>query len=158
MPIAITQDMITAIRYEIADTEPSLPILADVEIEYLLNKHSGSVRKASLDAARIVLLKLSQSGDEIVGILSIKGSKAAEQYRLALELYLKNPLLNPVLDGMTSNSMYVGGISKQDIKSNEVNPDTNYIPRPVYRKLRDTCYTDELSNLDYSSGAFGIRV
>jgi hypothetical protein len=139
----ITPDMISAVRTEIADTDPSLPVLVDDEVEYLLNKHLGSVRKASLDAARIVLMKLAQCGDEVVGIISVKGSKVAEQYRLALELYLKNPLLNPVLDsigsyvdagGKTQHALYVGGISNSDMQANDGAADNNYIPAPIYKK------------------------
>ncbi len=82
--MAVTPEMITAVRLEVADNDPALPILSDDEITYLLNKQNESIRKASLDAARIILLKLSQVGDEVVGMMSVKGSKVAEQYRLSL--------------------------------------------------------------------------
>lgn len=146
MAVVITQSMIQAVRFEVADTDPSLPILADDEIRYLLNKHNGIVNKASLDAARIALMKLSQFSDEIVGIISVKGSKVAEQYRLALQLYLSNPLLNPVLNGLNGSSIYAGGISNSDMQINDANPDNNYIPRPVYKK----------SEYSQFSGAFSV--
>lgn len=139
----IGPEMINAVRIEVADTDPALPILSDEEITYFLNKQNGSVRKASLDAARVILLKLSQSGDEVVGIISIKGSKVAEQYRESLKLYLNNPHLNPILDGLgsfvdsdgkTQNPIYAGGISNSDMLANTSNPDNNYIPNPIYQK------------------------
>lgn len=153
--MATEQDLINAVRVEIADTEPSLPILADEEIVYLLSKYStlsdvSKIRKASLDAARIALMKLSQAGDNTVGIISIKGSKVAEQYRLALELYLKSPALNPVIAGLgsfvdeagkTQNPIYAGGISNSDMKANVDNADNNYVPNPIYQKSENRPYT-----------------
>lgn len=136
-------EMINAVRIEVADTDPALPILSDEEITYFLNKQNGSVRKASLDAARVILLKLSQSGDEVVGILSLKGSRIAAEYRESLKLYLNNPHLNPILDGLgsfvdadgkTQNPVYAGGISVSDMQANTANPDNNYIPNPIYQK------------------------
>lgn len=141
--MAVTPDMINAVRLETADFDPSLPILSDSEITYFLTKNNESIRKASLDAARVILMKLAQTGDDIVGIISIKGSKIAEQYRLALELYLKSPHLNPILDGLgsfadsngtTQNPVYAGGISNSDMLANVSNSDNNYIPSPVYQK------------------------
>ena len=139
----IGPEMINAVRIEVADTNPALPILSDEEITYFLNKQNGSVRKASLDAARVILLKLSQSGDEVVGIISIKGSRVAAEYRESLKLYLNNPHLNPILDGLgsfvdadgkTQNPVYAGGISVSDMQANTANPDNNYIPNPIYQK------------------------
>lgn len=139
----IGPEMINAVRIEVADTDPALPILSDEEITYFLNKQNGSVRKASLDAARVILLKLSQSGDEVVGILSLKGSRIAAEYRESLKLYLNNPHLNPILDGLgsfvdtdgkTQNPVYAGGISVSDMQANTANPDNNYIPNPIYQK------------------------
>ena len=141
--MAITPEMINAVRYEIGDFDPSLPLMSNDEITYFLNKNSESVRRASLDAARVALMKLSQTGDSMVGIISVKGSKVAEQYRLALELYLKSPHLNPILsglgsfvdaDGKTQNPIYAGGISNADMLANVTNPDNNYIPNPIYQK------------------------
>ena len=139
----VTPQLINAVRIEIADTDIALPILSDDEITYFLNKNSESVRRASLDAARVALMKLSQTGDSMVGIISVKGSKVAEQYRLALELYLKSPHLNPILNGLgsfvdsngkTQNPIYAGGISNADMLANVSNPDNNYIPNPIYQK------------------------
>jgi hypothetical protein len=88
-------------------------------------------------------MKLAQTGDDTVGIISIKGSKVASEYRLALELYLRSPHLNPILDGLgsfvdtngvTQNPVYAGGISNSDMLANVSNPDNNYIPSPVYQK------------------------
>ena len=118
---------IQKVRIEVADLDPGLPLLADDEYAYLLEKNNNSVVRASVDAARIILLKLSQQTDETVSIFSVKGSKAAEQYRLALELYIKNPQLNPLYNNLQG---YFGGVSISDMEANVANPDNNIVENP----------------------------
>jgi len=115
------------IRMEIGDTDVSFPILSDSEITYFLTKNEGTLRRTSLDCARTILFKLSMRGDDTVDIFSIKGSKAAESYRLALTLYMKNPDLNPV---MTSANIYAGGVSLTDMQANVDTLDNNYVKTP----------------------------
>lgn len=150
----VSPELINAVRTEVGDTDPSIPMLHDDEITYLLNKQNGSVRKASLDAARVLLFKLSMTGDSQVGILSVKGSRVAAEYREALKLYLTNPNLNPILDGLgsyvdadgkTQNPVYAGGISLGDMQSNIDNKDNNYIPAPVYDKNQYTGFVGPFS-------------
>ena len=118
---------IQKVRIEVADLDPGLPLLADDEYSYLLEKNNNSIVRASVDAARIILLKLSQQTDETVSIFSVKGSKAAEQYRLALELYIKNPQLNPLYNNLQG---YFGGVSISDMEANVANPDNNIVENP----------------------------
>ena len=118
---------IQKVRIEVADLDPGLPLLADDEYAYLLEKNNNSIVRASVDAARIILLKLSQQTDETVSIFSVKGSKASEQYRLALELYIKNPQLNPLYNNLQG---YFGGVSISDMEANVVNPDNNIVENP----------------------------
>ena len=118
---------IQKVRIEVADLDPGFPLLADDEYSYLLEKNNNSVVRASVDAARIILLKLSQQTDETVSIFSVKGSKAAEQYRLALELYIKNPQLNPLYNNLQG---YFGGVSLSDMSANNSNADNNIVENP----------------------------
>ena len=118
---------IQKVRIEVADLDPGFPLLADDEYSYLLEKNNNSIVRASVDAARIILLKLSQQTDETVSIFSIRGSKAAEQYRLALELYIKNPQLNPLYNNLKG---YFGGVSISDMDANNANLDNNIIQSP----------------------------
>ena len=116
------------VRLEIGDTDVALPILADVEIEYFLQKNNNSVRRASLDAAKTILFKLSMdSADETVGLLSIKGHRAAEAYKEALKMYIKNPDLNTVLQNA---EVYAGGISRSDMQANVNDSDANFVQSP----------------------------
>ena len=118
---------IQKVRIEVADLDPGFPLLVDDEYTYLLEKNNNSIIRASVDAARIILLKLSQQTDETVSIFSVKGSKAAEQYRLALELYIKNPQLNPLYNNLQG---YFGGVSISDMEANAANPDNNIVENP----------------------------
>ena len=118
---------IQKVRIEVADLDPGFPLLADDEYSYLLEKNNNSIVRASVDAARIILLKLSQQTDETVSIFSVKGSKAAEQYRLALELYIKNPQLNPLYNNLQG---YFGGVSISDMAANNANCDNNIVTNP----------------------------
>lgn len=113
---------IQQVRLLTQDSEPGLYFLADDEIEFLLERNSDSVNATSIEAARLILFKLAQRGDETTDIFSLKGSKAAEQYRLALQLYLRDPSLNPMLNNVCG---YVGGVSKSDMESNDANTDNN---------------------------------
>ena len=115
------------VRLNVQDNEPGFYFLTDDEIQYLLDSVNGSTGKASMKAAQIILFKLAQSCDETVDIFSIKGSKAAEAYRLALEMYIKNPTMNPMMDDVT---LYVGGVSRSDMRSNVCNLDNNIIQAP----------------------------
>ena len=118
---------IQKVRIEVADLDPGFPLLADDEYSYLLEKNNNSIVRASVDAARIILLKLSQQTDETVDVFSVRGSKAAEQYRLALELYIKNPQLNPLYNNLQG---YFGGVSISDMDANNANLDNNIIQSP----------------------------
>ena len=113
------------LRIEVQDTSVEFPLLSDEEYQYILDKNNFSIRKASLDAVRMILFKLSiESVDDTVSVFSIKGSQAAKAYMEALKLFINNQALNPLLfDG----TVYAGGISKSDYADNEQNPD-NIIP------------------------------
>lgn len=119
---------ISDIRYELSDTDPTFPLLSDDEIIYFLNKNSESLTRTSLDCARAILFKLSMREDSTVDIFSLKGSKAAESYRQALMMYLKDPSMNPAL---SLASIYAGGISKSDMKTNIDTEDNNAVRTPL---------------------------
>ncbi len=108
MPIITDLDKI---RVEIGDTDPNFPILSSDELQYFLSKNGNSISRASLDAAKTILFKLAQEGDETVGVFSLRGRAAAESYRQALELYIKNVSLNPLY---SNAGAYAAGISLED--------------------------------------------
>lgn len=130
----ITPEQILAVRRTIGDTAIELPILADDEYTYILEKNKESIKKSALDAARTILLKLSMRGyDRETDVLSIKGgARAAEQYRLALQMWLRDPTLNPISAGC-----WVGGVSKSEIKSRVQDVDTNAIVPVMSKSAHD---------------------
>lgn len=118
---------IQEVRVSVGDTSVEFPILSDDSYQYFLDKNDNSVRRASLDAARSILFQLSTRSSETVDIFTINGGKTAEQYRLALTLFLKDPSLNPVL---VSGSAYAGGISRSDMNNNNNVSDNNFVSTP----------------------------
>jgi hypothetical protein len=116
---------IEKIRYELADTDPSFPLLTDSEYEYFLEKNYDSIPKATLDAAKTILFKLSMRSDSTIDIFSLKNSRAAVEYRMALQLFIKDSSLNPVMQNVRS---YFGGVSNSDMLANDSDPDNNILP------------------------------
>jgi hypothetical protein len=116
-----------ALRIELGDTSVEFPIMSDDEYNYFLGKHDWSIQRASMDAAKSIMLKLSMRTDETVDIFSIKGSSAAKNYMQALQMYIKNPSLNSLYDKVQG---YAGGISKADMLANDANSDTNRFIKP----------------------------
>jgi hypothetical protein len=118
---------IHALRIELGDTSTEWPIMTDDEYNYFLGKHDWNIRKAAMDAAKSIMLKLSMRTDETVDIFSFKGSSAAKNYMQALQLFIKNPDLNAMYDKVQG---YAGGISKSDMQANDVNLDNNIVKDP----------------------------
>lgn len=127
--MAVTPEMISACRTEVGDVVIELPILADSEYTYFLTKNSENIRRASLDAAKTILLKLSlNSKSSTVDVLSVNTTMVAGDYRKALQLYIKSPELNGMYSTVTA---WAGGISKSDMQSNIDNLDNNAVLPPV---------------------------
>ncbi len=127
---------IEQVRLIIADNENGLYILSDDEIQFYIDQANGNVNRAAIGAARTVLLKLAQRGEESVDIFSIKGSKAASEYRLALQLFIKDPNLNALSGNLKG---WFGGISRTEMILNDANLDNNIIESPT--QDRTTIFT-----------------
>ena len=123
-----TAEDIMKVRYELGDTDVALPILSDTEYGYFLDKNSQNIRRSMIDCAKTILFKLSMRTDETVDIFTIKGGKAAEQYRQALHMFIKNPSFNPAL---TLAQAYAGGISISDMQANLEDEDANVVITPL---------------------------
>ena len=115
------------VRLLCQDNTPGLYIISDDEIDFLLERNNNNVDKAVYEALQIMLRYLAQRGDESIDIFSIRGSKSAEQLRLAIELYLKDPANNPLYKNLKG---YVGGVSISDMDANNANLDNNIIQSP----------------------------
>ena len=115
------------VRLLCQDNTPGLYIISDDEIDFLLQRNNNNVDKAVYEALQIMLRYLAQRGDESIDVFSIRGSKSAEQMRLAIELYLKDPANNPLYKNLKG---YVGGVSISDMAENNANLDNNIIQSP----------------------------
>ena len=120
--MALTE--IQQIRLTVQDNVAGLYILSDEELDYFLSKNSGNVARASIDAAKAILLNLSMRTDDTVDALSIRSSKSAENYRLSLQMFLRDPNSSPYLQDVRG---YVGGVSKADMQANNTTTDNNVI-------------------------------
>jgi hypothetical protein len=120
---------IQKVRVAVADLDPAFPILDDTTYEYFLEKNNDSIDRAALDAAKTILFTLSQRTNQTVDLFSVSGgSKSAEQYRLALQLFLRDPQLNPVYNNVGG---YAGGVSISDMQSNINDLDNNIVQSPI---------------------------
>jgi hypothetical protein len=120
---------IQKVRVAVADLDPAFPILDDATYEYFLEKNNNSIDRASLDAAKTILFTLSQRTNQTVDLFSVSGgARSAEQYRLALQLFLRDPQLNPVYNNVGA---YAGNISISDMQSNADNLDNNIVQPPL---------------------------
>lgn len=115
------------VRLLCQDNTPGLYIISNDEIDFLLQRNNNNVDKAVYEALQIMLRYLAQRGDESIDIFSIRGSKSAEQLRLAIELYLKDPANNPLYKNLKG---YVGGVSISDMQENNANLDNNIVQSP----------------------------
>ena len=126
--------LIDQVRLLVQDNVPGLYFCSQDEIQYFLDRNNQNVNRASLEVARVILLNLSMRSDTTVDVLSIKSSKSAASYEQALQLFLKDASLNPVL---TNCAGYAGNISKTDMQANVDNLDNNYI-KPSINTLLTT--------------------
>lgn len=115
------------IRFELADTDVNFPILSDDEINYYLAKNSSNLSRTAMDCARAILMKLSMRTEDTIDVFSMKSSKTANQYMQALQMYIKDPNLNPLMQNLQG---YVGGVSKSDMQINDWTLDNNRIIKP----------------------------
>ncbi len=121
MPLSSIQQ----VRLLVQDNTPGLYMISDEEIDFLLERNFQNLNKTSIEAAKIIILNLAVRGDSTVDIFSLKGSKSAEQYRMALELFIKDPNLNPLINNAKG---YFGGVSLTDMAENDANSDNNLVP------------------------------
>jgi hypothetical protein len=102
------------VRFYVGDTNPSDALLADDEVEFLLDAE-GSVQAAAIAAAEAIAAKFTRLADKSVGDLSISQSQKAKQY-LALAERLRRAMAKGAL-------LYFGGISKTTKETREADTD-----------------------------------
>ena len=127
---------VDALRLTTGDVWDDMEYLDDATYQYLLDRAEGNQRRASLDAMRAILFKLSRGARERAGDIEVYGSEYFKNYLAALQEVLRNPELT-----ISLAMPYAGGISKLDMLLNDLNPDSPtrsiYIGFGVGRRLYD---------------------
>lgn len=124
------------VRLNVGDIWQDMELLSDADYQYFLDKYSGSVRRATLDAARAILFKISRFSRERTGDIEVYGAEWFKNYRSALLDMVRNPELS-----LSVAIPYAGGISKEDMRTNDSNSDNvtrdTYIGFSEGKKLYD---------------------
>ena len=149
------------LRLEIALIGEAETLLSDEEVQYFLDKHNGSVKRASLDAAKTVLFILSQFTHERSDMLEIWNHTWFENYMKVLQLYITNPNFSVALE---QAKVYAGGISVTDIRNNVENSDNFTVQVDVgipkdYDAINSTNTKQDIFNPDsmgYSTSPFNV--
>lgn len=105
------------IRLTVGDTLPQ-PILDDDTYQWLLEKYEDNETRAATDAAQMILFNLTRYARERTGDIEVYGAEYFNNYRRALEDWLRNPNLSAIIA-----VPYAGGISVSDMEANRNNPD-----------------------------------
>lgn len=114
MPLTPIQE----VRLYVGDSNIDMLILPDETYQYFLDKYSGNVNRAALDAAKCILFELTKAPTrERAGQVEV-WNEWANAYRKALQLFLKDPNLS-----LSTFQPYAGGISKADMQANDANED-----------------------------------
>lgn len=125
---------IDAVRLNVGDTWPDFEMLADSDYQYFLDKNEGNINRATIDAARAILFKLTRMVRERTGDIEVYGSEWFKNYRDALLEIINNPGLS-----ISLAMPYAGGISRTDMCQNKANPDNNYVSVPKLGCGGDDC-------------------
>lgn len=148
---------IDELRLVTGDTWEDMEYLTDRDYEYYLVRNDGSIKRAGLDAMRAILFKLSRGARERAGDIEVYGSEYFANYLKALTLVLKNPDIT-----LSLAVPFAGGISKSDMRANDMNPDTPsrsiYIGFGAGRRLYDqqnTAYPPAVGIDDHWDTQFG---
>ena len=69
----------------------------------------------------------SVSDEQLSGVKTTSNEQAAEAYRQALIMYIKDPNNNPILQNCQG---WIGGVSVSQMQSNDSNLDNNIVKQP----------------------------
>jgi len=80
-----------ALRLKIGDIKQDDPLLSDQEVQYFLEKHSGDVLLAAIEACEALAARFARDAAEYVGDLNNSPAKKSENY-LVLAMQLRNEI------------------------------------------------------------------
>jgi len=123
-----TNNPIDRIRLNVGDIWDDMEMLTDADYQYFLDAADGNERRATMDAVRAILFKLTRMTRERTGDIDVYGAEWFNNYFKALQLILKDPNIS-----ISVAMPYAGGISRSDMEANRCNPDSFRIGIGMYK-------------------------
>lgn len=127
-PSGVSRD---AVYLNLGLTDPTQLLLVDTEVDYFLTKNSNDIIKASIDCARTILFKLSQSVRSRNDLLEIYEEQKFTQWMKALDEFVKandpSSVIHSIGKALSSAQGYAGNISLSDMQANNANLDNAVI-------------------------------
>lgn len=126
------------IRLNVGDIWDDIEYLTDADYQYFLDAANGNENRATMDAVRAILFKLTRMTRERTGDIEVYGGDWFSNYMKALQLILKDPNI-----AISLAVPYAGGISRSDMQANRCDPDNFRIGIGVYKiEQRNTLLSD----------------
>ena len=129
MALDLSNSAIDRVRLRLGDTTCPY-ILDDQTIDYYITKNSNNENRTYRELLTVVLFSLSRLTRERAGDVEVYGSEYFRQYYDAVKLALSNPELNYIVA-----MPYAGGISRNDMATNQQDPDN--VDKPFYMGFTD---------------------
>lgn len=112
-------------------TQPTQSLLTDVEVDYFISKNSGNTTQAAVEAARVVLFKLSQNVRSRWDNAEVYEDQLFKQWSEALQVFVERndegSLSASLSIAVSKANGYAGNISLADMQANDENVDNNTI-------------------------------
>lgn len=132
------------IRLNVGGIWDDMEYLTDADYEYFLAAAGGNERRATMDAVRAILFKLTRMTRERTGDIEVYGGDWFSNYMKALQLILKDPNIS-----ISLAVPYAGGISRSDMQANRCDPDNFRIGIGMYKiDRRDAILSGECGGCD----------
>lgn len=116
------------IRLNVGDIWDDMEYLTDADYQYFLEAAAGNEKRATMDAVRAILFKLTRMTRERTGDIEVYGGDWFSNYMKALQLILKDPNIS-----ISLAVPYAGGISRSDMQANRCDPDNFRIGIGMYK-------------------------
>lgn len=135
---------IDRIRLNVGDIWDDIEYLTDADYQYFLDAAGGNERRATMDAVRAILFKLTRMTRERTGDIEVYGGDWFSNYMKALQLILKDPNI-----AISLAVPYAGGISRSDMQANRCDPDNFRIGIGMYKiERRDAILSNDCGGCD----------
>lgn len=129
------------IRLRVGDIQ-DVPILPDSIYTYYYQVNNSNENRTIVSIAYAILAALSQNTRERLDRIEYYGQEAFDNYLKFINVLIKDPRTS-----MTIAGVYCGGLSKEDMRENDSNPDVNTSqtrPLPITPVNLDWVFTGKL--------------